>query len=104
MRTDFISKWTRSFVDDLSSQLDIFLGTKDQKRRVSIWMDPALDGNRPLHEGLKAEIDQSALLLVVMSKFYLESSWCGEELKWFSNHADRQQRQNICCKGFQHAH
>ena len=92
MRTDFISKWTRSFVDDLSSQLDIFLGTKDQKRRVSIWMDPALDGNRPLHEGLKAEIDQSALLLVVMSKFYLESSWCGEELKWFSNHADSKDR------------
>src|SRR6516164_572172 len=92
MRTDFISKWTRSFVDDLSSQLDIFLGTKDQKRRVSIWMDPALDGNRPLREGLKAEIEQSALLLVVMSKFYLESSWCGEELKWFSNHADSKDR------------
>jgi len=68
------------------------LGTKDQKRRVSIWMDPALDGNRPLREGLKAEIEQSALLLVVMSKFYLESSWCGEELKWFSNHADSKDR------------
>jgi hypothetical protein len=92
MRTDFISKWTRSFVDDLSSQLDIFLGTKDQKRRVSIWMDPALDGNRPLREGLKAEIEQSALLLVVMSKFYLESSWCGEELKWFCNHSDSKDR------------
>jgi hypothetical protein len=92
MRTDFISKWTHSFVDDLSSQLDIFLGTKDQKRRVSIWMDPALDGNRPLREGLKAEIEQSALLLVVMSKFYLESSWCGEELKWFSNHTGSKDR------------
>jgi hypothetical protein len=44
MRSDFISKWTQSLVDDLSSQLDVFLGTKDQKRRVSIWMDPALDG------------------------------------------------------------
>jgi hypothetical protein len=40
MRSDFISKWTQSLVDDLSSQLDVFLGTKDQKRRVSIWMDP----------------------------------------------------------------
>jgi hypothetical protein len=92
MRTDFISKWTKSFVDDLSSQLDIFLGTKDQKRRVSIWMDPALDGNRPLRESVKSEIEQSALLLVVMSKFYLESRWCGDELKWFSNHADMNDR------------
>jgi hypothetical protein len=92
MRTDFISKWTHSLVDDLSSQLDICLGTKDLTRRVSIWMDPALDGNRPLREGLNAEIKQSALLLVVMSKFYLESSWCGDELKWFSDHASSNDR------------
>jgi hypothetical protein len=87
MRTDFIGKWTQSLVDDLNSQLDIFLGTKDQERRVSIWMDPALDGNRSLREGLEAELKQSALLLVVMSKFYLESSWCVDELELFSNHA-----------------
>ena len=76
MRSDFISKWTQSLVDDLSSQLDVFLGTKDQKRRVSIWMDPALDGNYPLSESINAKIKQSALLLVVMSDFYLDSPWC----------------------------
>ena len=76
MRSDFISKWTQSLVDDLSSQLDVFLGTKDQKRRVSIWMDPALDGNYPLSENINAKIKQSALLLVVMSDFYLDSPWC----------------------------
>jgi hypothetical protein len=27
-----------------------------------------------------------------MSNFYLESSWCGEELKWFSNHAGSKDR------------
>jgi hypothetical protein len=87
MRSDFISKWTQSLVDDLSSQLDVFLGTKDQKRRVSIWMDPALDGNYPLSENINAKIKQSALLLVVMSDFYLDSPWCLDELKWFSDHA-----------------
>ena len=76
MRSDFISKLTQSLVDDLSSQLDVFLGTKDQKRRVSIWMDPALDGNYPLSENINAKIKQSALLLVVMSDFYLDSPWC----------------------------
>ena len=87
MRSDFISKWTQSLVDDLSSQLDVFLGTKDQKRRVSIWMDPALDGNYPLSQNINAKIKQSAILLVVMSDFYLDSPWCLDELKWFSDHA-----------------
>ena len=66
-RVDLMSDWTHSFVDDLQSQLDVLLGTKDQKRRVSIFIDRALDGNRPLSEGLTAKAKQSALLLVVMS-------------------------------------
>jgi TIR domain len=86
MRSDFISKWTQSLVDDLSSQLDVFLGTKDQKRRVSIWMDPALDGNSPLSKSINSKIKQSALFLVVMSDFYLDSPWCLDELKWFSDY------------------
>jgi hypothetical protein len=88
MRTDFLSKWTHSFIDDLSSQLDVILGTKDQNRRVSIWMDPALSGNHALSDGLNGQINQSALLLVVMSQFYLESKWCVDELTWFSGHHD----------------
>ena len=92
MRSDFISKWTQSLVDDLSSQLDVFLGTKDQKRRVSIWMDPALDGNHPLSKSINAKIKESALFLVVMSQFYLDSPWCLDELKWFSDHVGSNDR------------
>lgn len=91
-RSDFISNWTHSFVDDLTSQLDVVLGTKDDKRRVSMWMDPALEGHIPLSEGLNAEIKRSALLLVVMSDFYLSSPWCCNELKWFSDHAGSRDR------------
>jgi len=83
MRSDFISKWTQSFVDDLSSQLDVFLGTKDQKRRVSIWMDPALDGEFSALQKHQFQNKQSALFLLVMSDFYLDSPWCLDELKWF---------------------
>jgi hypothetical protein len=70
----------------------VVLGTKDDKRRVSIWMDPVLEGNRPVRAGLNAEIKQSALLLVVMSDFYLNSPWCCDELKWFSDHAGSSDR------------
>jgi hypothetical protein len=86
-RADLMSDWTHSFVDDLQSQLDVLLGTKDRKRRVSIFIDRALDGNRPLSESLTAKAKQSALLLVVMSHYYLDSPWCRDELKWFSDQA-----------------
>jgi TIR domain len=92
MRSDLLSEWTHSFVDNLRSQLDVSLGTKDQKRRVEIWVDPALEGNYPLSESLNAKIKQSALFLVVMSQFYLDSPWCHDELKWFSNHAGSNDR------------
>jgi hypothetical protein len=92
MRTDLLSKWTHSLVDNLKSQLDVSLGTKDQKRRVAIWGDPAIDGNHPLSEGLNAKVKQSALFLVVMSQFYLDSPWCCDELKWFSDHASSNDR------------
>jgi hypothetical protein len=84
-RRDFLSKWTRKFVDDLASQLDIILGNKEASRRVDIWMDQsALQGNQPLSPELQKSIDQSALLLVVMSDYYLKSQWCKHELEWFN--------------------
>src|SRR5215216_2268063 len=70
-RSDFVSEWTKAFVDDLNSALDVLLGIKDNDRRVKIWMDPALNRNEPLSDGLKTTIQDSALLLVVMSHFYL---------------------------------
>jgi hypothetical protein len=82
-RTDFLSKWTHSFIDNLTGYVETLLGRKDQ--RLSVWMDPNLDGNCSLSEGLHGKIKESALLLVVMSPFYLESVWCGEELRWFAD-------------------
>jgi len=87
-RRDILSCWTQAFTDALASQLDVILGTKEDERRVKIWMDPALDGNQPLSDSLKTEIGGSALLLVVMSHFYLKSHWCGEELDWFAAKAN----------------
>jgi hypothetical protein len=92
-RSDFVSSWTKAFVDALGSHLDVLLGTKEPERRVKIWMDPALDGNQPLTDSLRTNIQNSALLIVVMSPFYLQSQWCGDELKWFAeklrNHQGR---------------
>jgi hypothetical protein len=55
-------------------------------------MDPALDGNYPLSKSINSKIKESALFLVVMSDFYLDSPWCLDELKWFSDHATSNDR------------
>jgi hypothetical protein len=55
-------------------------------------MDPALDGNYPLSKSINAKIKQSALFLVVMSDYYLDSQWCLDELKWFSDHVGSNDR------------
>ena len=47
-------------------------------------MDPELEGNRPLAANLQAKVERSALVLVVMSPFYLQSDWCGREVEWFA--------------------
>jgi len=85
-RHDMLGCWTRAFVDALAGLVDINLGIKDDARRVKIWMDPDLEGNQPLSPNLQAKVRDSGLLLVVMSKFYLDSPWCGEELNWFTEH------------------
>jgi hypothetical protein len=82
-REDPLGRWTRQLVEDLTDEVMVNLATKDPSRRFNSWMDPKLRGNQPLTDTLKETIEQSALLLVVMSPFFLESSWCPEEIEWF---------------------
>jgi TIR domain-containing protein len=100
-RGDFISSWTRAFVDDLGSHLDVLLGTKDPARRAQIWMDPALEGNQPLSDSLRTKIQSSALLIVVMSPLYLRSQWCGDELRWFTEKYRDHQGRVFVVRAFQ---
>ena len=83
-RIDPLGKWTRALVANVSEQVDFYLGVKDVARRAEFWMDPELEGNLPLTANLRAKVEQSALMLLVMSPFYLQSDWCGNEVGWFS--------------------
>jgi hypothetical protein len=47
-------------------------------------MNPELEGHQLLTDNLKRKVERSALLLVVMSPFYLGSAWCGDEVNWFA--------------------
>lgn len=81
---DLLGQWSRHLVRDLTTLIAVKLGTKDEARRVSLWMDAALAGNEPLNDALKEHVEQSALLLVIMSPYYLQSQWCGREIEWFT--------------------
>jgi hypothetical protein len=82
---DPLGMWTQALVDDLRAQVDLYLGSKDPQRRVKIWMDPKIEGNNPLAQNLKAKVDSSAIMVVVMSHFYLTSDWCKNEVLWFAD-------------------
>lgn len=88
-KQDLLSSWTGSLVDDLSRQLDVYLQVKQDDQRVAIWMDPDLENHRPLSDALKSKLERTALMLVIMSPFYLDSQWCRRELDWFTQDSER---------------
>ena len=80
---DLLRRWTRRLVDRLEAEILLSLGTKDPDKGSNYWMDRRLRGNQPLTDTLKEEVEASALLVVVMSNFSLQSSWCEDEVGWF---------------------
>jgi hypothetical protein len=84
---DLLGDWSRRFKVLLQSHLDHLMGTKDPNRRVSIWMDQTLSGNQPLTDEIRDAVQHSALLLVIMSRYYFETDWCADEARWFAEAA-----------------
>jgi hypothetical protein len=86
-RHNLLTDWTHCFVDDLTAQIDISLsqvGFDGQERpSVAFFMDNDLKGSGSLTGNIKAAVQESALLLVVMSPLYLQSKWCTDEIDWF---------------------
>ncbi len=79
--------WVERFCQYLQVELDKLLG---RKNAVRIWCDTEMDGNLVFDMALQTRLRQSALLLVLTSRGYLESEWCGKELKWFCESAKQQ--------------
>lgn len=86
-RDNLLTGWTRRFVDDLTAQIDISLSQfefGDQETPgAAFFMDGDLNGSGSLTGNIKAAVQESALLLVVMSPLYLRSKWCTDEVDWF---------------------
>src|SRR5208337_4341788 len=90
-RRNPLYEWSRLFVDNLRSQLDLVLSDSIQSSdgRPDVWMDPRLNLTGSLEGNLEREIEGSALLLTLMSSYYLRSRWCCDEARLFSEAAGR---------------
>jgi len=70
-----------NFVDDLTQLLARGLGY--ETHAYSIWMDRSAGGNNSFSDALLDNINQSAILMVIMSPAYLRSDWCRAEVNAF---------------------
>ncbi|HYJ84421.1 MAG TPA: TIR domain-containing protein [Pyrinomonadaceae bacterium] len=76
--------WIDNFHDRFESVLGEALGYEPK-----IWRDPRLPGNSYFADVLEARIQQTAVVISILSPGYLQSDWCLGELREFCRLADR---------------
>jgi hypothetical protein len=83
--TSYLKKWSLAFKRELQAELSYEFGSSN----ISIFIDEnqrpdqGLDKNDPLTAQLRAAASGAALLLILMSPYYLDSDWCRDELSWW---------------------
>ena len=75
-----LKRWSQAFIDRLKADI---LSTRNDFDSLDIFDDRDADRTTGLSDQLKNIVEQSGLLLIVMSPRYLGSSWCTDELDWF---------------------
>src|ERR1043166_5316248 len=75
--------WIQQFYDQLNLLLSRRVGRAD---RVKFWWDEKkLDGSMEFNEFIDESVRNSAILICLVSKCYLESTFCEQELQSFYN-------------------
>lgn len=75
--------WVSTFVEGLRKQLARELGRRDEAE--CLWLDyEQMRGNEGLTPTIRAHLEASRTLVLVLSNGYLASAWCREELAAFA--------------------
>jgi TIR domain len=72
--------WTQALIHRLRDQLR---SLETDFKELHLWMDAENDPTAKLTDELRKTVSRSGVLMIVMSKHYLDSKWCGDELEWF---------------------
>ena len=74
--------WVSGLVETLNIRLRALIGRGDE---LSIWKDEQLSKHGDLTPALIQTVQNTALLMVIMSRGYLKSPWCQRERETFLN-------------------
>jgi hypothetical protein len=83
--TRFLQRWTQTLAHNITQLVDFYLKQVDARGGVSAWIDRRLEKTLPVGESLERHVKNSAVFVVIMSAFYLESRYCLDELRWFKD-------------------
>jgi hypothetical protein len=72
--------WVTTFISNLKNELGRQLGRTDA---YSLWMDYELRGNQPVTPDIDKQLNNTAILLLILSRGYQASSWCQLEMNTF---------------------
>jgi hypothetical protein len=75
-----LKHWSQRLIVELKASIR---NTAPDFRDLDVFIDLDLDPTRQLTPYLKDKVKKSAILLIVMSPFYLDSDWCRDEAEWF---------------------
>jgi len=75
-----LKDWTQALLRRLNSHIR---SLDDEFDDLALWWDDEIDPTAHLTEELRAKVGAAGVLMIVMSKRYLKSSWCSDELAWF---------------------
>lgn len=73
-------RWSHCLIETLENDI---LDLETEFDDLDVFIDLELDPTKPLTKQLRGKVQKSGLLLVIMSKRYLESDWCQKEIEWF---------------------
>jgi hypothetical protein len=75
-----LREWTQALIRLLRDQLR---SLEPDFKQLHLWIDEENDPTAKLTAELRKTVSTTGVLMIVMSKHYLGSSWCQDELEWF---------------------
>jgi hypothetical protein len=75
-----LKRWTHRLIQNLETEI---IAVDPEFRDLQIWHDKQIDPTAHLTDELRSKVKSAGILLIIMSRHYLLSSWCQDEREWF---------------------
>lgn len=75
-----LKRWSHRLIQNLETDI---IAVDPEFRDLQIWHDKQIDPTAHLTDELRKKVRSAGILLIIMSRHYLLSSWCQDERDWF---------------------